>query len=139
MLNCASLHTQYIYSAIYQHIQLCLTTYIVELHGIVLPCSGVLQYIHRIAKLYFTAMLGCAPLRTQYSYTVLYRLVLLCLTICTIQLHGTEPPCLALLQYMCNKFKLYCNAMFTCAPLHTQYIYNVSYGFVQLCLTNYTI
>jgi len=78
------LHTQYIFTVLYRHVQLCLTTYTIKLHCTLPTFSAATQYIYGIASLHRSAMFSCASLHMQYSYTVLYRHVQLCLTIYTV-------------------------------------------------------
>jgi len=84
MFCCATLHIQYCYTLLYRHVQLYLTTYTVKLHCTVPPYSAVPHYIYSKATLYCAAIFSWASLHIQYSYTVLYRHVRLCLTTYTV-------------------------------------------------------
>jgi len=84
-------------------------------------------------------MFSCASLNLQYSYTVLYRNVHLCLITYTVFLHCTLPLCSAVPQYIYSKATLNCAAVFSSAPLHIQYSYTALYRHVELCFTIYTV
>ena len=139
MFSCDPLHVQNIYTVLYRHVQLCLTTYTVQLHYTGRTCSAVTHYIYSIATLYCTAMFGCASQNIQYSYTLRYRHIHLCLTTYTDQLHCTLPPFSSVPHYIYSIAIQYCTEMFRCTSLHIQYSYTVLYHQVQLCLTKYTV
>jgi len=84
MFSCASLHIHYSYTVLYRHVQLCLTTNTVMLHWTVPPCSAVPHYLYSIATLYCNAIFSCASIHIQYSYTLFYRHVQMCLTTYTV-------------------------------------------------------
>jgi len=139
MFSCASINTQYSYTVLYLHVLLYLTSFIVVLQWTLPPCSAVLHCIYRIATLHSTAMFSCASINIQYSYTVLYLHVLLCLTSFTVVLHWTLPPCSAVSHYIHSIATLHFKIMFGCASQHILYSYTVLDRHVQVWHTTYTV
>jgi len=134
MFSSASQHTHYIYTVMKRHVQLCLTRYTVKLHCTLPPCLAVPHYINSLATVCCTVMFSCTSLHIEYSYTVLYRHVQLCLTTYTDRLQCVVPPCSDLRHYIYSIATLHCNAMFSCSSLHIQKSYTVLYRLVKLCL-----